>query len=292
MRSMTGFGRGDALGDGVAWVVECSSVNRKALEIVASLPRELIELESAVRARASAAVSRGRVNVSVKTDAAAGSGSSLKVDYSLAEQYLNALGSLGKKFGFDQEQPHLSDLVRMQGVFEIEEAAVAPESAWPLIERALDAALAKMIAMREAEGASLHRDIEARLQALEKLLGEIAKLVPQAPLLYRKNLRQRLEEAGLPLPLDDERLVKEIALFADRCDISEEIARAASHLNQFRTLLDSKEAAGRSMDFLSQELFREFNTMGAKANLAELSHLVVTAKTEIEKIREQVQNVE
>lgn len=289
---MTGFGRGDALGDGVAWVAECSSVNRKALEVVANLPRELIELEPAVRAKVNAAASRGRIQVSIKTDAAAGGGRELKVDYSLAEQYLNALGSIGKKLGFDQEQPHLSDIIRMPGIFELDEAVAAPESAWPLIERALDAALAKMIAMREAEGASLHRDIESRLQTLGRLLGEIAKLAPQVPLLYRKNLSQRLEEAGLPLPLDDERLVKEIALFADRCDISEELTRAASHLKQFHHLLASTEAMGRSLDFLSQELFREFNTMGSKANLAELSHLVVTAKTEIEKIREQVQNVE
>lgn len=291
MKSMTGFGRGEARDGAVSWHVECGSVNRKALEIAASVPRELVELEGAVRTKVGLLVSRGRVNVTIKADTAGGSGAVLKVDEALAAQYLGALASIAKKHGLDDKQ-EVSVLARLQGVFQIEQSEVAAESAWPMIEKALEAALKQMIAMRVAEGAHLRTDIEARLRSLAGLLDAITSLAPLVPEQQRKNLRQRLEEAGLPLLLDDERLVKEIALFADRCDISEEITRARSHLKQFHNYLASADAMGRSMDFLSQELFREFNTIGSKANNAELSHLVVTAKTEIEKVREQVQNVE
>ena len=146
--------------------------------------------------------------------------------------------------------------------------------------------------MRSTEGASLRSDIEVRLAQVESLLGSIRAKASTVPEHQRKVLRQRLEDAGLPLPLDDERLVKEIALFADRTDISEELTRAASHVQQFRSYLASDTPAGRSLDFLLQEFFREFNTMGSKCNNAEIAHHVVTAKTELEKIREQVQNAE
>ena len=149
-----------------------------------------------------------------------------------------------------------------------------------------------MNAMRSAEGASLRADIESRLGVIESLLESIRTKAATVPEHQRKMLRQRLEDAGLPLPLDDERLVKEIALFADRTDISEELTRAASHVKQFRAYLDADAPAGRSLDFLLQEFFREFNTMGSKCNNAEIAHHVVTAKTELEKIREQVQNAE
>lgn len=291
MRSMTGFGRGESQGDGVTWLVECSSVNRKALEVVVNLPRELNELENTARNKVSAILSRGRINVSVKTDTGAGGESVLKVDEHLASQYLKALRGMSEKFGLSAA-PTAADITRWPGVFDLHEAEVEPASAWPLIEKALDAALAQLVTMREVEGAHLKGDIEGRLQILAGLLDAIARLTPQVTEQHRKLLRQRLEDAGVPLPLDDERLVKEIALFADRCDVSEEITRATSHLKQFRAYLAAKEPMGRSMDFLTQELAREFNTIGSKANNAEIAHLVVAAKTEIEKIREQVQNVE
>lgn len=291
MKSMTGFGRGEAKGDGVTWLAECSSVNRKALEIVVSLPRELAELETSARNKISAVVSRGRINVTIKTDTSSNGEAVLKVDEHLASQYLKALRGMADKFALGAA-PTAADMTRWPGVFELHQAEVEAESAWPLIEKALGGALAQLIAMRETEGSHLKADIENRLKTLAGLLDAIARLVPQVMEHYRKTLRQRLEEAGLPLPLEDERLLKEVALFADRCDISEEITRASSHLKQFRVYLDAKEPTGRSMDFLTQELAREFNTIGSKANNAEIAHLVVTAKTEIEKIREQVQNVE
>lgn len=291
MKSMTGFGRADATGDGATWCVEVSSVNRKQLEVVASLPRELADLELAVRNEVARHCSRGRVNVHVRCDTAQGGGARLKVDEGLALQYLAAYERLADTLKLPGLAASL-DLTRWAGVIEIERSAMEPETAWPLIEQALHEAMKAFLAMRIAEGANLRRDIETRLGKVASLLEGIRAKAALVPEVHRKGLLQRLQDAGLPVDLTDERIIKEIALFADRCDISEELTRASSHLDQYAKYLASEEAMGRSMDFLTQELFREFNTMGSKANNAELAHLVVAAKSEIEKIREQVQNVE
>ena len=292
MTSMTGFGRGEARQSNLTWTVECGSVNRKQLEVVINLPRELSELESSVRTIVTAAVSRGRVNVVVRSTSEEQTGeNSVRVDQSLARQYFTVLHDLAAQLGLPG-QISLQDIIRQPGVLGQQQAETSPEAACPAIEVALQAALKQMIAMRQAEGANLRQDIESRLQSIETLLTSIRSKASTVPEHHRKALRQRLEDAGLPLPLDDERLVKEIALFADRTDISEELARAASHVKQFRSYLAAAEPVGRSLDFLLQEFFREFNTMGSKASNAEIAHHVVTAKTELEKIREQVQNAE
>lgn len=291
MKSMTGFGRGEAQRDGVTWSVECSSVNRKQLEVAVNLPRELAELENAVRNDVSAVISRGRVNVAVRREAATTSASSVAVDHMLAASYFHAMHALALKLEIPAEIA-LSDITRLPGVMNLAQSEIAADEAWPAIQAALAAALKQLTTMRMAEGASLRADIEARLRTIESLLESIRVKAATVPEHQRKQLRQRLEDAGLPLPLDDECLVKEIALFADRTDISEELTRAASHVKQFRAYLDAETPAGRSLDFLLQEFFREFNTMGSKCNSAEIAHHVVTAKTELEKIREQVQNAE
>jgi len=291
MKSMTGFGRGEAQRAGVTWSVECSAVNRKQLEVAVNLPRELAELENAVRTEVSATVSRGRVNVAVRKEAAAATADTVRVDQALAAQYFHAMHALALKLDIPP-QVALADITRLPGVLSMAQTETTVEEAWPAIQEALTAALKQLAVMRAAEGASLRADIEARLRTIEALLESIRAKAATVPEYQRKMLRQRLEEAGMPLPLDDERLVKEIALFADRTDISEEQSRAASHVKQFRAYLDADVPAGRSLDFLLQEFFREFNTMGSKCNNAEIAHHVVTAKTELEKIREQVQNAE
>jgi uncharacterized protein (TIGR00255 family) len=291
MHSMTGFGRGEAIADGIVWRAEASSINRKQLELVVSLPRELSELEIPLRNRCAAKLSRGRVQVSISMDQGSGSGSKLRVDEGVAQQYVESLQNLAQKLHLIQNLS-LSEMPRWPGVFSIEQSSWTPEAALPHLEKAVDAAVTQMIAMRKTEGLNLKQDISSRLDALQAMLKEARDISPQIVQRQREMLRQRLEEAGLPLPLDDERLVKEIALFADRIDTTEEQTRAESHIAQFRTYMDSGEPVGRSLDFLSQELFREFNTMGSKANHAQLAQLVVRAKTELEKIREQVQNVE
>jgi uncharacterized protein (TIGR00255 family) len=291
MKSMTGFGRGEAQRSGVTWSVECSSVNRKQLEVAVNLPRELSELENAVRTEVSAAVSRGRVTVAVRRETGAAGTEAIRVDQELAAHYYHAMHALAVKLDIPPDIT-LTDITRLPGVITQAQIEIATEDAWPSVQEALAGALKQLNTMRSAEGASLRSDIEARLALIESLLESIRAKAVTVPEYQRKVLRQRLEDAGLPLPLDDERLVKEIALFADRTDISEELTRAASHVQQFRAYLAGDTPAGRSLDFLLQEFFREFNTMGSKCNNAEIAHHVVTAKTELEKIREQVQNAE
>ncbi len=291
MNSMTGFGSGEAIADGVAWRAEMSSVNRKQLEIVVRLPNELGELETSLRNKLAEKLSRGRVQVNITADRGSHATPSLQVDETLAEKYFASLQKITKSLGISPDVA-ASDITRWPGVFSLEQCEWTAEEAQPFIEKAVHAALQQMLSMRQAEGSNLKTDIENRLQALQALLQSAAELSPQVVTKYREALRQRLTDAGLPLPLDDERLVKEIGLFADRCDISEEITRAKSHMDQFHAYMNSGEPVGRSLDFLSQELFREINTMGSKANHATLAQTVVRAKTELEKIREQVQNIE
>jgi uncharacterized protein (TIGR00255 family) len=293
MKSMTGFGRGEARQESTSttWVVECSSVNRKQLEVSINLTRDLADLEPQVRNQVSAVCSRGRVSVSFKADRPMAAEAMPRLDEAVAEKYLHDLRAMAARLGLPAEMS-LSELVRLPGVLVSETRETVPEDVWPTLQTALNAALKQFIEMRKAEGDHLRVEMEARLATIESLAGKIAELAPKVPEHQRELLRQRLEKAGLPLPLEDERLIKEIALFADRTDISEELSRAASHLKQFRTYLSSDEPVGRSLDFLLQEFFREFNTMGSKCNHAAIAHHVVTAKTELEKIREQIQNVE
>lgn len=276
---------------GMTWSVECSSVNRKQLEVSVSLPRELAKLESSVRGDVAAVVSRGRVNVAVRCSTGSDGEEAVRVDHALAAQYFHALHALALKLDIPPEIS-LTDLTRLPGVIIHAQGETTPEDAWPLVREGLTTALRQMNAMRAAEGATLRADIEARLSVIESMLESISARAAGLPENQRKLLRQRLEDAGVPLPLDDERLVREIALFAERVDISEELERATSHVRQFRSYLDAETPTGRSLDFLIQEFFREFNTMGSKCNNAEIAHFVVTAKTELEKIREQVQNAE
>lgn len=293
MKSMTGFGRGEARQESTSttWVVECSSVNRKQLEVSVSLPRDLGDLETQVRNQVSAVCSRGRVSVQVRSDQAAAGETMPRLDQIVAARYVHELREMAARIGISQDIS-LSEVVRLPGVLVTEARETVVEEVWPVVQTALDAALKQFIEMRAAEGAHLREEMETRLATIEALAAKIAELAPSVPEHQREMLRQRLEKAGLPLPLDDERIVKEIALFADRTDISEELSRAASHVKQFRAYLASDEPVGRSLDFLIQEFFREFNTMGSKCNHAAIAHNVVSAKTELEKIREQIQNVE
>lgn len=291
MKSMTGFGRGEARQGDTTWVVECSSVNRKQLEISINLPRDLHDLETQIRNQIAADCSRGRINVSLRGDRPATEDAMPRLDEAVAARYLEDLRGMSARLGISAELS-LSELIRLPGVLVNESRETVAEEIWPVVQVALTAALEQFIAMRKAEGDNLRKEIEMRLTTIETLAASIAEKAPLVPEHQRAVLRQRLEQAGLPLPLDDERLLKEIALFADRTDISEEISRAASHLKQFRSYMSSGEPVGRSLDFLVQEFFREFNTMGSKCNNSEIAHHVVSAKTELEKIREQIQNVE
>jgi len=292
MKSMTGFGRAESAVHDLRCAVELSSVNRKQSDIDVRLPREWAVLEADVRRVVAAAVTRGRVQVQISLEFSGESGSALQVDHGLAKQYISALAGLDAEH-FGSRGFTVDALLRAPGVFTVAESeSHSAEHVWPLVESMVNKALAAWNEARTREGAHLVQDISARLTTLRGLLESIKAEAPRVPVLQREAMQKRLADAGLPLPLDDERLLKEIAIFADRCDISEETARLAGHLDEFTRLLQSGEPSGRALDFLTQEMHREVNTIGSKANNAGIAHLVVAGKTEVERIREQVQNIE
>jgi uncharacterized protein (TIGR00255 family) len=290
MQSMTGYGRGVTSHDGVELVAEVSGVNRKQLDVAATLPRDLSALEPVVREMVGGRVMRGRVNVTVsittKNSAAASA-----IDVPLAKAYFSAMKNLQRELRLAGEVT-IDTVLRAPGVLRGAESSLSRRQSELMLREALEAALGKFILMREREGRHLATDVGRRLVILEKEVRKIRTLQPAAVVRYRTSLLKRIEAAGLGISATDERVVKEIALFAERADVSEELARIGSHLQQMKRALKSTEAVGRSMEFLVQELGREFNTLGAKSQDAEVSRSVLACKGELEKIREQVQNIE
>ncbi len=292
MRSMTGYGSGEASSNSVKLTVEMSAVNRKQADIVVNIPRTLAELEPMVKRAITEHVSRGRVAVHIQIEPMGGSSSKLEVDDNLASEYFQAIKLLNQIWGNNTISLSPADLLRAPGVFTVKETEVAVGDVEPLLEDALTNAFQQLLEMQDAEGAALQNDLVARLQKLQDITRAVADLAPKVKVHYRAQLQRRLADAGLDLPLEDDRILKEFSVYAERCDISEELTRLESHFVQFRKYFDSEGATGRSMDFLCQEVNRELNTIGSKANDAAIAQHVVEAKTELEKIREQVQNVQ
>jgi uncharacterized protein (TIGR00255 family) len=287
---MTGYGRGSAASAGIAVEVELSSVNRKQLDLRISLPRELAVLESKLAKLVRASLSRGSVNGVVRVGTAGdGDSGTVVVDMARARACVDALREVGGELGM-QDDLSISLLTRLPDVVRVSNAAADPERVWPSLNRAMKTALKALVEMRTAEGAALERDIRQRLAKLEKRLAQIEKLAPGVPRRYRRLLLARIKDAGVDVNADG--LAREIAVFADRCDISEEITRLKSHFGQAQKLLAGRKPVGRALDFLCQEFLREINTIGSKANDSRISHHVIAFKTELECVREQVQNVE
>lgn len=293
MNSMTGYGRGEGAGKGCKITAELSSVNRKAAEVAINLPRELDALEGRIRDEVLARVSRGRVNVRINYQADDGfKPRSARINTKLAKSLHTDLSKLQKEL--KQDTPvSLDAILRVPGVVESSEEETDVDTVWPAVKKALAKALDGLVDMRQREGRNLARDLKGRIKTIQGAVKKIGKLAPTVPKRYREQLRSRLANAGLEeLDLDDERLLKELIIFSDRSDISEELTRLQSHFDQFAETIASGEPIGRKVDFLCQEMNREINTIGSKAQDAGISREVVTAKTELEKFREQVQNVE
>jgi uncharacterized protein (TIGR00255 family) len=288
---MTGYGRGQSTFDGARFSVELNSVNRKQSDVTVSLPREFNELEPRVRDLINSRISRGRLNVVVSFQPGTSPAVRLAIDTTLAAAYHKAMVDLRDALGAGGEVT-IETVLRSPGVLRMPEDSLEIENAWPHLESALSTALDDLIRMREREGKHLAKDMIKRLKLVRQALRKIRQLHPGVVKKYRQTLHERIARAGLELPLDDERLVREVILFADKSDISEELIRLESHLAQFAHTLRKLEPVGRTLDFITQEIYREFNTLGAKANDAEISQLVVTCKAEMEKIREQIQNIE
>ena len=292
MRSMTGYGRGECVKDGFKFTVEVNSVNRKQSDITINLPKELAELEPRVRDIVNAELARGRINAVVAYHRGeTGAEEQVELDVPLAKAYYSAIQKLQKQIKLNGTLS-LDTILRAPGVMKLAETTVDAEAIWPSVEMALRKALAQLIKMREKEGRFLANDLSKRLGLLAAGVEHIRKAAPETVKHYREQLHARVKEAGVNVPIDDERLLKEVVIFADRCDISEELTRLGSHLNQFREQIASDGPVGRTLDFLAQEMNREINTIGSKANAADVSQHVVKMKAELEKVREQVQNIE
>ncbi len=291
MRSMTGYGRGESERGGAKISVEINSVNRRQSDIVVNLPRELSAFEPRVRQAVSDRVSRGRTNVVVAYDRSAGAARNLALDSALARSYHESMRTLQDELRVTGEIT-IGMILQAPGVLRFTDDGLAPGEAWPALEEALAVALDELVRMRAREGKHLAKDLIQRLKVVRQSLKEVRKLHPAVAEKYRVTLLDRLNKAGLEFAPNDERLLKEVALFADRSDVSEELTRLESHLAQFAHHLRKDEPVGRTLEFITQEISRELNTLGAKAGDAEISRHVVACKSEVEKIREQIQNLE
>ena len=288
---MTGYGRAEVAHAGRKFSVELNSVNRKQSDIVINLPRDLAELEPRIRQTINENISRGRTNASIALHSSPNGARNLALDTELARSYHEAMRALQKELNAPGEIT-ISTILQAPGVMRFPEQALNAEEAWPAIDRALRGALSDLIKMREREGKHLAKDLIHRLKAIRRKLKEIHAFHPDVVKRYRAVLLDRIQKAGLPIASDDERLLKEISFFADRADVSEELTRLESHLAQFAHHLRKSEPVGRTLEFITQEISRELNTLGAKAGDAEISRYVVACKSEVEKIREQIQNLE
>lgn len=291
MRSMTGFGRGECRHGGFRLTIEVASVNRKQADVAINLPRELEALEPRVREAAAAVVARGRLNVAVTMRRDAGRPPPVKLDESLARAYVRGIEKMRRDLKLAGEVT-LDAVLRCPGVLRAGDSELDPSALWPSMDKALRSALDGLLKMREKEGFHLAKDLGRRLDELRREMTEIGRLAPAMVERHRKQLHERIRQSGVAVPLDDERLLKEVAFFADRSDVTEELTRLESHLEQFRESLRKREPVGRTLEFLTQEIHREVNTIGSKSGDAAISRHVVAMKGEVEKIREQVQNIE
>ncbi len=288
---MTGFGRGSATTDHGTATVEIAGVNRKQAEVVILGIRDVPELENRIRRAVLTCVSRGRLQVSIDFQPIAADRANVQVDAAAAEDLEEAFRRLSHQLGREL-LPCAADFLRAPGIVIFDDRTLDPDHAWAAIEPALEAALEQLLEMRGNEGRDLAADLTTRLELLESLRQSIGTLAPARPERYREQLAKRMAEAGLTFDPDDDRVLRELVLFTDRIDITEELTRLDSHFRKFREYLTGGEPAGRHLDFLCQEIHREFNTIGSKAADARIAQHVVNAKAELEKIREQVQNVE
>ena len=290
MNSMTGYGRGETVRRGTKVTVEMSTVNRRQAELSLHMPRELDAIEWRVRDAILAKIARGRVVARVILAASNGVVATPVLDHDLAKKYAREYRRLAAETGADVAFT-LDTLLRAPGVMKAAEEESDAETRWPLIQKALKRALVALVAMRGREGKHLQRDLKKRVALMRRITKSIRKQAPKTARRHREQLNKRLSEA-LGAKLDEERLLREVVLFADRADITEELTRLESHYAQFDVCAKNGGAMGRTLDFLAQEMNREVNTIGSKANDAVISRQVVRLKSELEKFREQVQNVE
>lgn len=288
--SMTAFGRGEA-GLSRHWTVELRSVNHRFLDIKVKLPREYAVLEDKIKKEIGAVFSRGHIEVSISVAGNRAGQAQVRVDLDLARQYLSCLTELQGTFALP-DGPTLAMLVALPDVITEEESEENLDAIWEEIRQALGQALAACLTMRADEGHILKADLVKRLHSFAGTVDAIAAAIPGLLAKREATLKERLAVLLQGVELDPVRLAQEVAIMADRSDVTEEVVRLKSHIQQFTVFMELDEPIGRRLDFLLQEFLREVNTLASKINDTELTHKTVDLKNEVEKIREQVQNLE
>ncbi len=288
---MTGFGVGRGRAGGEEFTAELKAVNHKYVEVKVRLPRELQALEPELQRQVKAACTRGAVELTLRRAVVTATGNVPSVDAAMARAWRAALAEVARVTGLE-DGTTAADVAGQSGVVRMEEPTVDVLSATRAAEAAVTEALLGLLAMREREGLALAEDLQGRLERVAQLVQQLQRLAPRAVAEYRDRLAARLAELTAGSGVDPSRLAQELALFAERTDVAEELTRLDSHLGQFRSLLGADEPSGRKLDFLLQEMNREVNTAGSKIQIAEASTFVVELKAELERIREQVQNIE
>ena len=290
--SMTGFGRGEFKNDNYHFLVECKTINHKYCDINVRLPRKISFLEDKIRNYVKNFVKRGRVDLYIKLDLIGSEDVNLKFDDKLATQYVNILKEIKDKFDL-QDDISVMNVAKFPEIVKCEEKEEDEDLYWSMLKEALDMSMEKLTQMRKEEGEKIAIDTIERCDILANLIDEIEKYSNTVVDEYREKLNNRISEIlENPSIIDENRLAQEVAIFADKSSITEEIVRFRSHIEQLRKTVEKNDSIGRKIDFLIQEMNREVNTTGSKSSNINITNLVVEVKSELEKIREQIQNIE
>lgn len=291
IKSMTGYGRSRVTVNGYDISFEIRSVNNRYLDVNVRMPRVYGYLEEKIKKSIQDRISRGKTDVFLSIERPTGVAAEIRMDTALADQYLEAMRQYARESGL-RDDVSVTALARFPDVFTQKAKEEDEDLVWESVRTAVDEALDQFVAMRQREGEALFRDLDARLDTMSGLLDRIRALSGDALRLHREKLEEKLREYLQDKEIDEGRLLTEVGLIADRIDTGEEMTRLASHIDQFRSLIRQDAPGGRTMDFLVQEMNREVNTIGSKCSQLEITQLVIDAKNEIERIREQIQNIE
>jgi uncharacterized protein (TIGR00255 family) len=291
IKSMTGYGRAEAVLQGRNIVVEAKSVNHRFLEISLRLPSALFPLEMEFKKKVGERFKRGRIEIFIRLEGEGADVSKVNLNLEIVHNYFDVLNRIKEEFGL-QDRIGLKTLTGFRDIFTPPaETQLSPEFLSQM-ESSMQEALAMLMKMRQEEGLAMYQDMEMRLNVIREILETIKLRAPQVVLEYQKRLTERIKELTAGHVLDDIRLAQEVALLAEKSDITEETVRLQSHISQFVSLLQSDEAEGKKIDFLLQEMNREINTIGSKSNDFEITRQVIEVKSELSKLREQAQNIE
>ena len=291
IRSMTGYGRSEQIVDGRAVTVEIKSVNHRYFEFSCRTTRGYSFLEEKLKSFLQGRITRGKVDAYISVEALESAQTQVLVNHSLAEGYVQALRELAERYGL-RDDISVSTVSRYSDIFSVHKAPEDEEAVWSSVQQAAEEALKNFLAMREAEGERLRADVLSRAGTIMKLVDEIETRSPQTVAEYQERLRQKIQELLGDNTVDEQRLLTETTIFADKVAVAEETVRLRSHFRQMEEMMKTDAPIGRKLDFLVQEMNREANTIGSKAVDSKIAYLVVDIKAEIEKIREQIQNIE